>query len=168
MSAPDRTVHLRRARRSFIAHAVIAGILGVLCLPTGTSLALGWPFADTTSDLPPGAYPGMAVAVLGATLGMLTLVAAAMLGRSALGTAIASGGPVDAGRAAAARRVCAIATALGLGGYGVGIVIGVINSLAGNDLLPAWGAFTSGTLVTLALLIVRRGLARDLRWLTRA
>jgi hypothetical protein len=158
----------RRARRGFAAHAVIAGVFGVLCLPTGSSLLTDWPFATPTADVPPRTYAGSAVVIIGVDLALFALVASALLARAALAPALSAGGSIDPDRVAAARRWCGIGTALGLSGYGGGLVVGAVNSIIVQDALPVWAAFTSGSLSVLMLLIVRRGLARDLRWLPRA
>lgn len=164
----DPRVAMRRTGRLFVARAVVAGTFGVLCAPTAVSLFFGWPFPETTADVPAGTYAGSAVTIAGVDLGLFALMVSALLARAALGPAIAAGGPVDADRAAAARRWCGIGTALGLGGYAAALAVGVINSIVVHDILPTWAAFTSGTLSCLVLLIVRRGLYRDLRWLPRA
>jgi hypothetical protein len=168
MTEPDRPRQLRRGRRAFTTHAVIAGVFAVLCFPTWVPLLSDRPVYGSPADLPPRAFLGTAVALIGVGLALCALVASALLARAALAPALASGGATDANRVASARRWCAIGTWLGLGGYAAGIVVGVVNSLVVDDFLPTWLAVTSSALGVLALLIVRRGLARDLWWLTRA
>jgi hypothetical protein len=168
MSDPSRPAQLRRGRRGFTTHAVIAGVFAVVCCPTGVPLLFDQPVYDPPTDLPPRAFLGAAVALICVNLALCALVASALLARGALAPALASAGPTDADRVTSARRWCAIATWLGLGGFVAGLAVGAVNSVVVGDVLPTWLAFTSGALATLFFLIVRRGLARDLSWLTRA
>ena len=69
---------------------------------------------------------------------------------------------------AAGWRACVIGTYTAFIGYAAGISIGVINSVNAGDFLPTWTALTSGGLVFLVFLLIRRGLAVTLRWLPRA
>jgi hypothetical protein len=166
----DRRTMLRRVRRTLTLRTVTAVILEVLLLPTAVTGLVAWlsPGGSGDGGVPHEVYGGVAVAVTGGALAVLAFVVAALYGRSALTPAIAGGGPVDTNRAAAGWRACVVGTYTAFIGYGAGIAIGVINSVASSDFLPTWGVLTSGGLVFLVVLIVRRGLAITLRWLPRA
>jgi hypothetical protein len=166
----DRPAMLRRVRSTLTVRVVTSVVLEVLLLPTAITGLVAWasPGSVDNDGVPHEVYGGLAVAVTGGALAVLALTVAAVHARAALAPAIAGGGPVDPKRAAAGWRACVVGTYTAFIGYAAGISIGVINSVVARDFVPTWVVLTSGGLVLLVVLIVRRGLARTLRWLPRA
>ena len=172
MSAPfgvDRLAQFRRVRSTLAVRVVTSVVLEVLLLSTAITGLVAWASpAGVDDDVPHEAYGGLAVAVTGGALAMLALTVAAVHARAALAPALARGGPVDPKRVAAGWRACVIGTYTAFIGYAAGISTGVINSVVARNFIPTWVVLTSGGLVLLVVLIVRRGLAAILRWLPRA
>jgi hypothetical protein len=146
-----------RVRRWSLVQAAVAVIVGVLML--------GAAFARVDTDVTSAVVePAARMNLAAGAYVALVLAVAAMLGRSAL----AGDGVVNPARAKWAWNWCVNATFVLFFAPAIIVVINAVTAARTHDILPLWGAVTSGMLAMFVLLLIRRGIAKTLRWIYAA